>query len=417
MIVTLTANPSVDRTIEVAALRPGTVIRARSGRVDAGGKGVNVARALAAHGRAAKAVLPSGGAEGAQLEALLAGSGLELLTVRIAGPVRANVTVVESDGTTTKLNEPGPRLSRDELDALAVTLRQAAARADWGRAVRQPVPRHSRRLVRRAHPAAARYRAPGSDRQLGAAAGQGHRRAPRPGQAEPGELAELTGRPRHDRGRRRRSRDPDRPRRAHGAHQPGPGRCRARPRGRCLACQRGGDPAAKHGRSRRRAARRLPGRRRWRPRRAGRSGRLGKRGGGAPRISHARPWRYQPHRHPHHRLDRPDQQRARRPPARGETADSASQDLIKNPGQPTVRVRAAVATRARTRRSASFMVQRSDRWRPYRMVNLGAVGVPDNWRAISAYSAGHLLVLFWIVDLLGKLRYVRFPVGCQAGCR
>ena len=131
MIVALTANPSVDRTIEVAALRPGTVIRARSSRVDAGGKGVNVARALAAHGRQAKAVLPSGGAEGAQLEALLAGSCLELLTVRIAGSIRANVTVVESDGTTTKLNEPGPRLSRDELDALAVTLRQAAARADW----------------------------------------------------------------------------------------------------------------------------------------------------------------------------------------------------------------------------------------------------------------------------------------------
>ena len=85
MIVTLTANPSVDRTIEVAALRPGAVIRARASRVDAGGKGVNVARALAAHGRKAKAVLPSGGAEGAQLEALLAGAGLDLRTVRIAG--------------------------------------------------------------------------------------------------------------------------------------------------------------------------------------------------------------------------------------------------------------------------------------------------------------------------------------------
>jgi 1-phosphofructokinase len=131
MIVTLTANPSVDRTIEVAALRPGTVIRARASRVDAGGKGVNVARALAAHGRKAKAVLPSGGAEGAQLEAMLAGSGLDLRTVRIAGSIRANVTVVEADGTTTKLNEPGPRLSPAELDALAATLCDAAAPADW----------------------------------------------------------------------------------------------------------------------------------------------------------------------------------------------------------------------------------------------------------------------------------------------
>ena len=131
MIVTLTANPSLDRTIEVAALRPGTVIRALASRVDAGGKGVNVARALAAHGRKAKAVLPSGGAEGAQLEALLADSGLDLRIVRIAGSIRANVTVVEANGTTTKLNEPGPRLSRDELDALATTLSDAAAPGEW----------------------------------------------------------------------------------------------------------------------------------------------------------------------------------------------------------------------------------------------------------------------------------------------
>lgn len=131
MIVTFTANPSVDRTIEVAALRPGTVIRARASRVDAGGKGVNVARALAAHGRGVKAVLPSGGAEGAQLEALLANAGLDVLTVRIAGAIRANVTVVEADGTTTKLNEPGPRLSPRELDALAAALCDAATSAEW----------------------------------------------------------------------------------------------------------------------------------------------------------------------------------------------------------------------------------------------------------------------------------------------
>lgn len=131
MIVTLTANPSVDRTVEVARLRRGTVIRARASRIDAGGKGVNVARALAAHGHKAKAVLPSGGAEGAQLEALLAGTSIELLTVPITGAIRANITVVEADGTTTKLNEPGPVLSRAELDALAATLAEAASPADW----------------------------------------------------------------------------------------------------------------------------------------------------------------------------------------------------------------------------------------------------------------------------------------------
>jgi len=93
VIVTVTANPSLDRTIEVDALRRGDVLRARASRLDAGGKGVNVARALAANGHKATAVLPCGGAEGSQLTALLAESGLDLVAVPIDGTVRSNVTV------------------------------------------------------------------------------------------------------------------------------------------------------------------------------------------------------------------------------------------------------------------------------------------------------------------------------------
>lgn len=131
MIVTVTANPSVDRTIEVADLARGAVIRALSNRVDAGGKGVNVARALARHGHKAIAVVAAGGAEGTQLLALLDGSGLDVHPVTIAGAVRSNVTVVEADGTTTKLNEPGPTLSAAELESLAAGTVEAAQRADW----------------------------------------------------------------------------------------------------------------------------------------------------------------------------------------------------------------------------------------------------------------------------------------------
>ncbi len=132
MILTVTPNPSVDRTIEVAKLRRGAVNRARAHRVDAGGKGVNVARALAAHGHKATAIVPSGGAEGAQLLALLSGiEGLDVLTVDIAGAVRANVAVVEPDGTTTKFNEPGPGMTRAELAALTNTVCDAAAGSDW----------------------------------------------------------------------------------------------------------------------------------------------------------------------------------------------------------------------------------------------------------------------------------------------
>jgi 1-phosphofructokinase len=131
MIVTFTANPSVDRTSEVVELIRGAVMRARQTRVDAGGKGVNVTRALAANGYPSIAVLPSGGAEGAQLLGLLEAESLLVAPVQIAGAIRANVTIVEPDGTTTKINEPGPTLSPFEVGALAEVLLDAAAGAEW----------------------------------------------------------------------------------------------------------------------------------------------------------------------------------------------------------------------------------------------------------------------------------------------
>ena len=131
MIVTLTANPSVDRTIEVAGLVRGGVLRALAARVDAGGKGINVARALTANGHRVVAVLPTGGAEGDQLVGLLARSGLHFVAVPVNGAVRANVTVVEPDGTTTKLNEPGPLLDPGEAAALASATLSAAVSARW----------------------------------------------------------------------------------------------------------------------------------------------------------------------------------------------------------------------------------------------------------------------------------------------
>ena len=59
MIVTLTANPSLDRAVTLSAsLRPGEVQSAASSREDAGGKGINVARVVTAAGGGALAVLP-----------------------------------------------------------------------------------------------------------------------------------------------------------------------------------------------------------------------------------------------------------------------------------------------------------------------------------------------------------------------
>jgi 1-phosphofructokinase len=131
VIVTLTPNPSIDRTVEVDALERGAVSRARGGRIDPGGKGINIAGALVAHGLPVVAVLPSGGWDGVHLTKLLEQEGITSVVVPIAGSTRANISVVEPDGTVTKLNEPGPRLTPEEIEALVDATTRAAVGADW----------------------------------------------------------------------------------------------------------------------------------------------------------------------------------------------------------------------------------------------------------------------------------------------
>ncbi|WP_047871204.1 1-phosphofructokinase [Nocardiopsis sp. RV163] len=120
MILTLTPNPSVDHTLEVSHLTRGEVLRVGSTRAQAGGKGVNVSRALRRAGVPTRAVLPVGGGGGAELTTLL--GDLPCVAVPIEGETRGNIAVTEDDGTTTKLNAPGPVLSPEETDALLSAL-------------------------------------------------------------------------------------------------------------------------------------------------------------------------------------------------------------------------------------------------------------------------------------------------------
>lgn len=126
MIITVTPNPSVDRTLEIEELTLGAVLRASASHVDPGGKGVNVARAAAMNGRPAMAVFPSGGAEGDHLARLLADVSVRVTAVPIAGSIRSNVAIVEPDGTTTKINERGPTLAADDVDRLVEATAQTA---------------------------------------------------------------------------------------------------------------------------------------------------------------------------------------------------------------------------------------------------------------------------------------------------
>lgn len=130
MIVTVTPNPSLDRSALVAGrLTRGEVHRLSHVRAEAGGKGVNVARALHLAGRDVLAILPAGRED--PFLAALAATGVPFRQVDIDAPVRSNLTLTESDGTTTKLNEPGPDLTPAQVDALTSAVVEASQGADW----------------------------------------------------------------------------------------------------------------------------------------------------------------------------------------------------------------------------------------------------------------------------------------------
>ncbi|HYN69484.1 MAG TPA: 1-phosphofructokinase, partial [Candidatus Eisenbacteria bacterium] len=129
MIVTVTPNPSIDRTIHIDRLERGALIRAGVATSEAAGKGLNVARALAGQGVETLAVLPMA-RESAPAYLALLQDEVRIEAVPVAGSVRVNISLVEPDGTVTKVNEPGPPLAPAEVDAILVAV-SSAPPASW----------------------------------------------------------------------------------------------------------------------------------------------------------------------------------------------------------------------------------------------------------------------------------------------
>ena len=130
MIVTVTPNPSIDRTVTLnSPLTRGAVHRVGSVTSEPGGKGVNVARALTLAGLEAVAVLPASAND--PLVTALQASAVPFRCVPISEAVRTNLAITETDGTTTKLNERGAALDAAALDALTRSVVAAAEHASW----------------------------------------------------------------------------------------------------------------------------------------------------------------------------------------------------------------------------------------------------------------------------------------------
>ena len=124
MILTVTVNAAVDKTLTVANLQLGHRHRAQQGLVMAGGKGVNVARALKQLGEPVIATGLAGGRTGTQIIESISAEGVLNDFLRIAGESRTSTAVVDpTSGVQTEINEYGPEVTAAELDALRDKLR------------------------------------------------------------------------------------------------------------------------------------------------------------------------------------------------------------------------------------------------------------------------------------------------------
>ena len=117
MILTVTLNAAVDRTVAVPSFRRGHRHRAVETSTMAGGKGVNVARALKLLDRPVIATGLAGGPTGARLMERLAEESILTDFTWIAGESRTNLAVIDpTTGEQTEINERGPDVSAEELE-------------------------------------------------------------------------------------------------------------------------------------------------------------------------------------------------------------------------------------------------------------------------------------------------------------
>lgn len=118
MIVTITMNPAIDKTVEIEGLVQGGLNRITRVEYDAGGKGINVSRTIRELGGSTVATGFLGGSSGKTIASVLADKGIQSDFVWVDGETRTNTKVFEKNGTLTELNEPGPVISEENLAEL-----------------------------------------------------------------------------------------------------------------------------------------------------------------------------------------------------------------------------------------------------------------------------------------------------------
>jgi len=117
-IITVTLNPALDKTAHVSSLVQGGLNRLEDIVLDAGGKGINVSKMIAALGGASVATGFLGGGSGEEIERLLHDLEIQTDFVKTGHPTRTNLKLYSPAHGITEFNEPGAPVSDDEIEAL-----------------------------------------------------------------------------------------------------------------------------------------------------------------------------------------------------------------------------------------------------------------------------------------------------------
>ena len=117
MIVTVTMNPSIDKTLFVNNFKQGTTNRVESSTLTPGGKGINVSIVLKQAGEPNIAVALFGGSNGIAISGKLAIKGIRTEQIMVPGESRTNIKVI-SGTELTEINEPGPELKEKDIGQL-----------------------------------------------------------------------------------------------------------------------------------------------------------------------------------------------------------------------------------------------------------------------------------------------------------
>jgi 1-phosphofructokinase len=118
MIITVSMNPAIDKTADLEHFEYGGLNRMKNVIVDAGGKGINVSKTIKELGGETLATGFVGGSGGVLIKKVLTEQGIPSDFVEIQKEIRTNLKVVDADGYVTEMNEPGPVITAEELEAL-----------------------------------------------------------------------------------------------------------------------------------------------------------------------------------------------------------------------------------------------------------------------------------------------------------